>query len=51
MSGFKRERYSGKVQVCQMGTTKAMRDLKHGVVVVKTCQWELSELGGEIVEF
>ena len=46
-SGFKRERYSSKAWVCQMCTTKAMGDLKHGVGMVTTRQWEPSELGGE----
>jgi hypothetical protein len=32
-------------------TTKAMGDLKHGVGMVMTHQWQASELGGEIVEF
>ena len=32
-------------------STKAVGDLKHGVGVVVTHQWEPSELGGEIVEF
>jgi hypothetical protein len=36
------------VWVCQMCTTKAMGELKHGVGMVTTCQWELSELGGDI---
>jgi hypothetical protein len=34
-----------------MCTTKAIGNFKHGAGMVKTCQWELSELGGEIVEF
>ena len=34
LTGFKRERYCGKAWVCQMCTTKAMGDLKHGVGVV-----------------
>lgn len=34
-----------------MCTTKAVGDLKHGVGVVVTCQWESIELGGEIMEF
>ena len=50
MSGFKRERYGGKVWVCQMCTTKTMRDLKHRVDVVVTHQWELSKLDKEILE-
>ena len=50
LSGFKRERYGGKAWVCQMCTTKAMGDLKCGAVMVATCQWELRELGGEILE-
>jgi hypothetical protein len=29
---------------------KAVGTLKHGAVVVATCQWEFSELGGEILE-
>jgi hypothetical protein len=29
---------------------KAMGVLKHGAGVVKTHQWELNELGGEILE-
>ena len=29
---------------------KAMGVLKHGTDVVATCQWELGELGGEILE-
>ena len=49
-SGFKRERYGGKAWVCQMCTTKAVGVLKHGAGVVATHQWELSELGGEILE-
>ena len=34
-----------------MCTTKVVEDLKHRAGVVATCQWEPSELGGEIVEF
>ena len=49
-SRFKRERYIGKGWVCQMCTTKVMGDLKHGAGMVATSQWELSELGGEILE-
>jgi hypothetical protein len=29
---------------------KAVGVLKHGAGVVATCQWEFSELGGEILE-
>ena len=35
----------------EMCTTKAMGVLKHGAGVVVTCQWELSNLGEEILEF
>ena len=46
-----REKGTGsKSWVCQMCTTKAMGDLKHRAGVVMTCQWELSELGGDILE-
>ena len=31
-----------------MCTTKAMGDLKHGVDVVDTLQWEHSELDGDV---
>ena len=34
-----------------MCTTKAVGDLKHIVVMVTTCQWKPSEMGGETVEF
>ncbi|EDL10467.1 mCG59678, partial [Mus musculus] len=37
-SGFKRERYGSKEWVCQMCTTKAVGDLKHGLGVVVTHQ-------------
>lgn len=33
-----------------MCTTKAVGVLNHGAGVVATGQWELSELGGEILE-
>ena len=36
--------------MCHMCTTKAMGVLKHEAAVVMTHQWELSELGGEILE-
>ena len=49
-TGFKRERYGHKVWVFQMCITKAMGVLKHGSDMVVTHQWELSELGGEILE-
>ena len=39
-----------KVWVCLIYNTKTMGDLKHGAGVVMTSQWELSELGGEILE-
>jgi ribosomal protein L37AE/L43A len=48
-SEFKIERYGSKVWVCLRCTTKAVEDLKHGVGMVVTCQWELSELGGDIL--
>ena len=51
LSGFKRERYGGKAWICQMCTTKAVEDLKHRTDMVATCDWEFSELHGEIVEF
>jgi hypothetical protein len=38
----------GKAWFCQMCTTKALGDLKHGAGIVATSQWELSELSGEI---
>jgi hypothetical protein len=34
-----------------LGSTKDVGDLKHGVGVVTTHQWEPSKLGGETVEF
>jgi hypothetical protein len=37
-------------QFCQMYTTKSVGILKHGTVMVTTQQWELSELGGKILE-
>jgi hypothetical protein len=33
-----------------MCTTKAMGVLKLRAVVVETCQWEISKLGGKILE-
>jgi hypothetical protein len=51
LSVFKREKYGGQGWVCLRCSTKAIGDLKHGIGVVITHQWELSELGGEIVEF
>jgi hypothetical protein len=39
-------------KVCLRCATKAMEVLKHGAGVITTpCQWELSKLGGEILEF
>jgi hypothetical protein len=32
-----------------MCTTKAVEDLKHRAGVVVICQWELSELGGNVL--
>jgi hypothetical protein len=49
--GSREKGMCAKVWVCQMCTTKAMGDLKHGVGVVVTHQWKFSELGREIVEF
>jgi hypothetical protein len=46
-----KERYNGKVWVCQICSIKDLGDVKHGVGIVTTCQWEPSELGEEIVEF
>ena len=34
-----------------MCTTKAVGDLKHRAGMVETRQWELSQLGEEILEF
>ena len=52
LPNFKREEYGdGKEWVYQMCTTKAVGDLKHWIGMVTACQWEPSELGGEIVEF
>ena len=42
LPGFKRERYGSKAWIF-------LRDLKHRVGVVVTCQWELSEQGGDIL--
>jgi hypothetical protein len=36
--------------VCQMCTTKAVGILKHRARLLVTHQWELNELGGEILE-
>ena len=47
-SRFKRETYGGKEWVCLMCTSKTVRVLKHSTGTTMTCQWELSELGGEI---
>jgi hypothetical protein len=47
---FQRERDSSKVWVCQILTTKAVGVLKHRPGVVLTHEWELTELGGEILE-
>lgn len=43
-----RERYSVKVWVYKKCTPKGHG--KHGAGVVTTCKWELSILGGEILE-
>ena len=32
-----------------MCTTKAVGDVKDEVGIVVTCQWELSELGGDVL--
>jgi hypothetical protein len=48
--GFERERYGGKAWACQKCTTKAVGDLKHEAGIAMTCQWELNELGREILE-
>jgi hypothetical protein len=50
MTGFQRERYGGEEWVCQKCTPKVVGILKHGTDVVATCQSELSELDGELLE-
>ena len=45
------ERYGSKAWVYPMCITKAVGDLKLGVGVVVTGQWEPRELGGDFVKF
>ena len=47
--GFKRKGYRSKGGFLR-GVPKKVGVLKHGAGVVVTRQWELSELGGEILE-
>ena len=57
-TGFQREKYGCKAwvykkctpKVYKKCTPKAMGIWKSGAGVVVTCQWELSELGGKILE-
>lgn len=46
---FQRERYGGKAWACLIFTPhKAVGVLKYETGVVATCQWERSELGGDV---